>query len=103
MKSGQFVARSLSDAVAESTTECGTERTKEPIGTIRYMSLAAHRGKPHTPYDDVESLVYLVKKLVTGSLPWDNRTDKRMNAKNNAVHRKVQSLLLHAQIILLFF
>ncbi|KAK0412755.1 hypothetical protein QR680_006387 [Steinernema hermaphroditum] len=39
-------------------------------GTTRYASLAAHCGKEQSPKDDIESWLYMVIEMMTGSLPW---------------------------------
>ena len=40
------------------------------IGTPRYASLSAHKGKAQTGKDDVESLIYLLSFLYSKKLPW---------------------------------
>lgn len=39
------------------------------LGTARYASIRAHKGLQITPYDDLESLGYLLLFLSQGSLP----------------------------------
>lgn len=44
-------------------------------GTFVYMSRAAHQGKKLSRRDDLESLCYVIRALVFGSLPW-HKEDK---------------------------
>lgn len=47
------------------------------IGTPRYASLSAHFGYPSSSKDDLESLVYAVIFILTGTLPWAKESDIR--------------------------
>lgn len=38
----------------------GTSHEAQPTGTIPYMSIGVLRGEPHTHYDDIESLLYVL-------------------------------------------
>lgn len=67
----------------------GCQSKVEVLGNLRYKPLAAHEGLPMTTEDSVESLVYLVKKLVTGKLPWDNVKPTRVNEKNKEIYELV--------------
>ncbi|VDM42754.1 unnamed protein product [Toxocara canis] len=40
------------------------------VGTLRYSSVRAHRGREQGPSDDIISLIYMVAELVSGRLPW---------------------------------
>ena len=55
-----------------------TERCKRIIGTLRYASLNSHRTMLLTPYDDIESLLYVFIEIELHrkmkKLPWRGRT-----------------------------
>ncbi|WPH03655.1 casein kinase-like protein I isoform epsilon [Acrodontium crateriforme] len=40
------------------------------VGTARFASLRAHRGKVQSPQDDLESLSYMLVYFFLGKLPW---------------------------------
>uniref|UniRef100_F1L576 Tau-tubulin kinase 2 n=1 Tax=Ascaris suum TaxID=6253 RepID=F1L576_ASCSU len=40
------------------------------VGTLRYSSVRAHRGREQGPSDDIISLIYMIAELVSGRLPW---------------------------------
>uniref|UniRef100_A0A0M3I823 Protein kinase domain-containing protein n=2 Tax=Ascaris TaxID=6251 RepID=A0A0M3I823_ASCLU len=40
------------------------------IGTLRYSSVRAHRGREQGPSDDIISLIYMIAELISGRLPW---------------------------------
>lgn len=44
--------------------------TRKMVGTPRYASIATHNGLPPRFRDDLESLLYVLLFLMTGSLPW---------------------------------
>ena len=43
---------------------------KELAGTPRYASIGAHAGEEQARRDDIESFVYMMVFLATGTLPW---------------------------------
>ncbi|CAD8074522.1 unnamed protein product [Paramecium sonneborni] len=45
---------------------------KDFIGTIRYASIAAHKGQELGRKDDLESLFYVIFYFLRGQLPWQN-------------------------------
>ncbi|VDK27986.1 unnamed protein product [Gongylonema pulchrum] len=40
------------------------------VGTLRYSSVRAHRGREQGPSDDIISLIYMIAELISGKLPW---------------------------------
>lgn len=42
------------------------------VGTPRYASITAHKGKDQTPADDIESLLYNLIYMCKKTLPWIN-------------------------------
>ncbi|KAK2957236.1 putative Tau-tubulin kinase 2 [Blattamonas nauphoetae] len=56
-------------------------------GTLRYASVAAHRGWELTPYDDIWGLVYSLIQLNTGSLPWNNITNQKQIFLSKLAHQ----------------
>lgn len=45
------------------------------VGTPRYASISTHYGCPSSPKDDLESLVYALIFILTGTLPWAGESD----------------------------
>ncbi|CAD8158351.1 unnamed protein product [Paramecium octaurelia] len=45
---------------------------KDFIGTLRYASIAAHKGQELGRKDDLESLFYVIFYFLRGNLPWQN-------------------------------
>ncbi|KAF7697665.1 putative casein kinase I like protein [Cucumispora dikerogammari] len=52
--------------------EIKRESKKNFRGTVKYASLSAHRGKPLSFKDDIESMIYLLCSLVE-RLPWSKK------------------------------
>ena len=59
----------------------GKESSGKITGTARYASLNAHNGNILTPYDDIESLLYVFLELELNStgvvLPWSGKSKNR--------------------------
>jgi casein kinase I family protein HRR25 len=55
------------------------------IGTLRYMSIRAHKSMPATPWDDLESFAYVVIYLYLGQLPWQDVQHGEVAVKQNLV------------------
>ncbi|EFO21989.1 CK1/TTBK protein kinase [Loa loa] len=47
------------------------------VGTIRYSSVRAHRGREQGPSDDIISLIYMIAELISGKLPWRSVFDEK--------------------------
>jgi len=67
------------------------------IGTIRFASLAAHKGIELSRKDDLESLGYLFIFFLKGKLPWQNgqkltQTDRKKMVANMKEHLKLDEL-----------
>lgn len=43
---------------------------KDPVGTMRFMSLNTHMGVEPSRRDDIETCLYVMVYLARGSLPW---------------------------------
>ncbi|KAI0631307.1 kinase-like protein [Trametes polyzona] len=46
------------------------ESGRHAIGTVRYASVAAHKGHSVSRRDDIESLLYVLLEFYHGTLPW---------------------------------
>jgi serine/threonine protein kinase len=74
------------------------------IGTPNYASVYVHQGHEYTPYDDLESLVYVFMFLLNGSLPWSNyinieeiikyknRTKNNNNKNNDLIYSSFECI-----------
>ncbi|VDK59065.1 unnamed protein product [Anisakis simplex] len=40
------------------------------VGTLRYSSVRAHRGREQGPSDDIISVIYMIAEMISGRLPW---------------------------------
>lgn len=57
------------------------------VGTPRYAPLSTHFGHPPNTKDDLESLVYAIIFLLTGTLPWANEDDiKKIQEMKNTIN-----------------
>lgn len=52
------------------------------VGTALFASINAHRGNELSRRDDIESLVYTLIYLVTGTLPWKNINIKKKRERH---------------------
>jgi hypothetical protein len=55
------------------------------VGTALFASINAHRGQDLSRRDDIESLVYTLIYLVTGSLPWKNINIKKKRERHQVI------------------
>jgi serine/threonine protein kinase len=62
-----------------------------PIGSINYMSLNIHNGIEYSRRDDLESLIYVILKVLLNELPWEN------NCKN--IYEKKKGIQINSQRI----
>ena len=77
--------------------ECNKKRGF--IGTPRYASLTAHKGKFQTPRDDLESIMYVLAYLYMKKLPWlkinvskEKKLDEIMKFKEIATEEFFKSI-----------
>lgn len=54
------------------------------VGTALFASINAHNGQDLSRRDDIESLIYTLIYLCTGSLPWKN-----INIKNKKERHQI--------------
>ncbi|MCP9261274.1 Tau-tubulin kinase 1 [Dirofilaria immitis] len=47
------------------------------VGTMRYSSVRAHRGREQGPSDDIISLIYMIAEMISGKLPWRSIFDEK--------------------------
>eukprot|EP01060_Flectonema_neradi_P041531 TRINITY_DN9891_c0_g2_i1.p1 TRINITY_DN9891_c0_g2~~TRINITY_DN9891_c0_g2_i1.p1 ORF type:complete len:591 (+),score=63.26 TRINITY_DN9891_c0_g2_i1:45-1817(+) len=59
----------------------------KPAGTIRYVSLNAHRGVEQSRRDDLEALGYMLVHFITSKLPWNNIHTPENASKKYRHHR----------------
>lgn len=52
------------------------------VGTALFASINAHNGKDLSRRDDIESLVYTLIYLCTGTLPWKNINIKKKRERH---------------------
>ncbi|CAN0247223.1 unnamed protein product, partial [Hapterophycus canaliculatus] len=57
------------------------------VGSVRYLSVAAHSGGRQTRRCDLESLAYVLIFLVRGKLPWQGLTAKTREAHMDKIRR----------------
>ena len=56
----------------ESGSASPASRKRNPVGTVRFASVANQQGEPLGRKDDLESLAYSLVALYQGGLPWGN-------------------------------
>ena len=52
------------------------------VGTALFASIQAHKGKDLSRRDDIESLIYTLIYLCTGTLPWKNINIKKKRERH---------------------
>ena len=52
------------------------------VGTALFASINAHKGSELSRRDDIESLVYTLIYLITGTLPWKNINIKKKKERH---------------------
>jgi tau tubulin kinase len=70
-------------------------RPREKVGfrgTMPYASMAAHLGQELCRRDDVESWLYMMVRLTSGTLPWKNTNDNRQVTEMKHTHRTGEQL-----------
>eukprot|EP00756_Hemistasia_phaeocysticola_P001726 Hpha_TRINITY_DN11203_c0_g1::TRINITY_DN11203_c0_g1_i1::g.167343::m.167343/K02218/CSNK1, CKI; casein kinase 1 len=65
-----------------------------PAGTIRYVSLNAHRGIEQSRRDDLESAGYMLLHLVLGRLPWQGFDEPDKHLRHRLIHKKKEATSL---------
>ncbi|CAM9223103.1 unnamed protein product, partial [Laminaria digitata] len=77
----------------DESTAAPTEKVKPTsgptglVGSVRYLSVAAHAGRRQTRRCDLESLAYVLVYLVRGKLPWQGLTAKTREAHMEKIQR----------------
>ena len=75
-----------STATSESSGGAPPPPRTEPVGTPLFASVAAHDASPTAPVDDLESLVFTLAFLASGSLPWDQRRPEKAASMKRRLH-----------------
>ncbi|KHJ45790.1 hypothetical protein D918_04002 [Trichuris suis] len=82
------------------TAEQGFGRYDRIVGTLNYASIGAHVRYVSDPWNDIQSLLYTLILLATGSLPWMNISDedevfqKKLNLKiRDVVSEQYEALI----------
>ena len=60
------------------------------VGTAAYSAISTRDLKTHGFYMDVESLCYVMAKLVLGHLPWDKYAKGRRKDYGKVSRRKIR-------------
>ena len=62
-------------------------------GTVRYASIAAHKGYTQSRKDDLESIIYVLIYLFRGKLPWMNVKYKKDKDKDKDKEQRYNMIL----------
>ena len=69
------------------------ENNIDVIGSYSYCSKNMHRGLRPSRRDDIESLLYVMLKLLIQDLPWNNLNITNKNEKNDIFYEKKNNIL----------
>lgn len=76
--------------LATHLTESGARNTWTPfMGTLRFASIAAHKGERQSFKDDLESCVYTLVYLFRGRLPWQKFEKKKTIFGSNSYTKNI--------------
>eukprot|EP00928_Gymnodinium_smaydae_P095473 TRINITY_DN8222_c1_g1_i5.p1 TRINITY_DN8222_c1_g1~~TRINITY_DN8222_c1_g1_i5.p1 ORF type:complete len:345 (+),score=49.91 TRINITY_DN8222_c1_g1_i5:143-1036(+) len=83
--------------VCESKARTYLHRAELPkvVGTLRYMSMNAHRGLEETRSDDLESLGYVLTYFLRGRLPWQGMQGSTESERHKKILDKKMSTSMH--------
>lgn len=62
-------------------------RNGKPIGTMPFSSISCHRGTTLSRRDDLQSLVYVLVYMFSGTLPWAKASGDNENELREAVRK----------------
>ncbi len=69
------------------------------IGSINYMSINIHNGIEYSRRDDLESLIYVIIKVLLSVLPWEENTnniyEKKLDIKN--IPNRIKKILTYVR------
>lgn len=66
------------------------------IGTVYYASVAAHKGLEQARKDDLESLAYVLVRLIKGKLPWESIRSSNVEEMSAKTLQMKQAISLQA-------